>query len=523
MSQLPQGWVTTKFGQLIDQIVGGGTPSKSNRSFFEGSIPFMTVKDMTQRFPVNTQDHISEIAVEQSSTLLVPKDTLIIATRMSLGKIVRPQFETTINQDLKAIFPNILIEKTFIEHWWRYKAEYIQSLGTGTTVKGIRLEDIRSIPIDLPPLNEQKRIAAKLDLLLAQVELIRTRLDRVISILKRFRQAILTAATSGQLTKNWEKGRNENDIPKLTTLEETGSDISYGSSAKSSPSGTMPVLRMGNIQDGRLDWSDLVYTSNPDEIEKYSLLAGDVLFNRTNSPELVGKTAVYKGEQPAIYAGYLIRVRCSSQLLPDYLSYCLNSPAGREYCWSVKTDGVSQSNINAKKLAAFEFILPSVNEQQEITRRVETLLAYADRLEDRYRAAQVQLDLLAPALLDKAFRGKLAPQDSKDEPASKLLERIITSRVNAPVLERKPRRRIDMETRNTDRKISIEPTDIIQILRAASRELSSNDLLTALGYPIDADSEMIEDFFVAIRDVIKNDRVVKDRRRGTDWFSLISE
>lgn len=95
---------------------------------------------------------------------------------------------------------------------------------------------------------------------------------------------------------------------------------SYGSSAKSDKEGKIPVLRMGNIQNGKIDWSDLVYSSNDDEIKKYTLEKNDVLFNRTNSPELVGKTAIYKGEQKAIYAGYLIKMRCSTHLNPDFLN-----------------------------------------------------------------------------------------------------------------------------------------------------------------------------------------------------------
>lgn len=103
---------------------------------------------------------------------------------------------------------------------------------------------------------------------------------------------------------------------------------SYGTSSKSNKEGLIPVLRMGNLQGGKLDWTDLVYTSDTIEIEKYKLEYNDVLFNRTNSPELVGKTAIYKSEQPAIYAGYLIRVQCLPDLNPDYLNYHLNSILG---------------------------------------------------------------------------------------------------------------------------------------------------------------------------------------------------
>lgn len=196
-------------------------------------------------------------------------------------------------------------------------------------------------------------------------------------------------------------------------LESVAESFSYGSAAKSSPTGRVPVLRMGNIQRGRLDWTDLVYTSDTKEIGKYRLSAGDVLFNRTNSPDLVGKTAVYRGEREAIYAGYLIRVRCSPELLPDFLNYSLNGPAGKEYLASVRTDGVSQSNINARSLAAFEFGLPSVAEQQEIVRRVEALFALANAIEKRVAVASARADKLTQAILAKAFRGELVPTEAE--------------------------------------------------------------------------------------------------------------
>jgi type I restriction enzyme, S subunit len=289
--------------------------------------------------------------------------------------------------------------------------------------KRVAKEYLLTSEIPLPPLNEQKRIADRLDLLLTRIDKTKAHLDRIPPLLKRFRQSVLAAATSGKLTEDWREAHGVGDF-KITHLSEVAAGFSYGSSAKSSPSGLIPVLRMGNIQNGKLDWSDLVFTSDQVEIDKYKLVNGDVLFNRTNSPELVGKTTVYQGEQPAIYAGYLIRIRCGESLLPDYLNYCLNSPAGRDYCWAVKSDGVSQSNINAKKLAEFEFELPTIEEQHEIVRRVETLFAKADRIEAQYKTARQQVDRLTPALLAKAFRGELVPQDPNDEPASVLLERV---------------------------------------------------------------------------------------------------
>lgn len=202
----------------------------------------------------------------------------------------------------------------------------------------------------------------------------------------------------------------------------------------------MPVLRMGNIQNGLLDWEDLVFTSDKTEIAKYKLSMGDVLFNRTNSPELVGKTAVFRCEREAVYAGYLIRVRCSEKLLPDFLSFCINGPIGLHWRWEVKTDGVSQSNINATKLAAFEFELPPIDEQREIVRRVEALFALADRVQGQYEAARARVNKLTSSLLAKAFRGELVPQDPNDEPASVLLERLQAGKASAPKPVKKSRK-----------------------------------------------------------------------------------
>jgi type I restriction enzyme S subunit len=185
---------------------------------------------------------------------------------------------------------------------------------------------------------------------------------------------------------------------------------------------------MGNIQSGKLDWMDLVYTSDDNEILKYSLQPNTVLFNRTNSPELVGKTAIYRGERPAIFAGYLIRINPFLELDPEYLNLCLNTNYSKEFCAHVKTDGVSQSNINAQKLGAFEVPFCLLAEQQEIVRRVEALFALADNIEQRYKKAQAFIDKLTPSLLAKAFRGELVPQDPNDEPASVLLERIKAER-----------------------------------------------------------------------------------------------
>jgi type I restriction enzyme S subunit len=142
--------------------------------------------------------------------------------------------------------------------------------------------------------------------------------------------------------------------------------VEYGSAAKSSATGRVPVLRMGNLQGGKIDWDDLVYTDNELEIRKYSLVVGDVLFNRTNTIDLVGKTAIYKGERAAVFAGYLIRINSDKALLDSaYLNYILNAEFSRKHSAKILSIAVGQANINGQKLKSYPVPLPPTKAEQE--------------------------------------------------------------------------------------------------------------------------------------------------------------
>ncbi len=199
----------------------------------------------------------------------------------------------------------------------------------------------------------------------------------------------------------------------------------YGTATKSSDHGEVPVIRMGNIQGEGINWQNLVYTSNKVDIEQYSLKAGDVLFNRTNSPELVGKSAIYCGERPALFAGYLVRINQIEQIASGpYLSYFLNSPIAKAHGNTVKTDGVNQSNINATKLQEYPFPYCSTLEQAEIVRILDARLEAIKILEAEIDTNLARAEALRQSVLKQAFSGKLVPQDPNDEPAAVLLSRI---------------------------------------------------------------------------------------------------
>ena len=201
----------------------------------------------------------------------------------------------------------------------------------------------------------------------------------------------------------------------------------YGTSNKSVENGEMPVLRMGNIQDGEIVYEKLVYSNNADDNSKYCLINGDLLFNRTNSAELVGKTGIYRGQLPAIYAGYIILLR-PILINPDYLNYILGSSYARSYCKEVKTIGVQQCNINADKISNFLIPIAPLSEQIRIVLKmgkvVEPLAKYK---KEQLRRDSLNVDIrnkFKKSILQEAIQGRLVPQDASEESASVLLQRI---------------------------------------------------------------------------------------------------
>ena len=201
----------------------------------------------------------------------------------------------------------------------------------------------------------------------------------------------------------------------------------YGTSNKSTEKGEMPVLRMGNIQNGEIVFEKLVYSNNAEDNRKYALICGDLLFNRTNSAELVGKTGIYRGQQPAIYAGYIILLR-PILINSDYLNYILGSSYARSYCKEVKTIGVQQCNINADKISNFLIPIAPYSEQIRIIQTLHIisvpLLKFSKEQANKESLNFEIHDKLKKSILQEAIRGNLVPQIAEEGTAQELLKQI---------------------------------------------------------------------------------------------------
>jgi type I restriction enzyme S subunit len=334
---------------------------------------------------------------------------------------------------------------------------------------------MQQLSVPLPPLAEQQRIVAKIEELFTELDAGVEALQKLKAQLKRYRQAVLKHAFEGKLTEAWreahkgelepasvlleriraERAKNANigahsraprtkaprpynmdtsSLPQLpegwvwTTVEEITEMMQYGTSEKAgNDSSGIPVIRMGNIQEGKLVLEGLkFFPKGGTQLEDFVLRDGDLLFNRTNSAELVGKTAVYKESHPeSVFASYLIRVRVNrSAYNPYMLSYFINSSYGRAYIASVVSQQVGQANVNSRKLSSMPIRLPPLAEQHQIVEEIERRFSIADEVEKAVEQSLKQAERLRQSILKRAFEGKLVPQDPNDEPANKLLERI---------------------------------------------------------------------------------------------------
>ncbi|WP_217524323.1 restriction endonuclease subunit S [Vibrio metschnikovii] len=434
MSELPKGWVGVPLNKIVDKIVGGGTPSKSVPSYYQGNIPWMTVKDMNKLYLTDTVDHITQEAVENSSTNIIPAGTPIIATRMSLGKIVRASFDSAINQDLKALFVNRELNDYYFEYWYRSQGMKIQSLGTGTTVKGVRLEVINALEFPLAPLAEQKRIVAKLDEVLAQVDTIKARLDGIPAILKRFRQSALAAAVSGKLTEEWRVG-NFSEAWKALSIGDI-STVATGKTPKRTNSeywNSEDVPWLTSSATGNLfcyEAEQYVSHFAAEDCKLKLFPIGTLLLAMYGEGKTRGQVTELMFEATCNQACAAIMVD-ESKAIKSYVKLRLleNYEETRK-----AAAGGNQPNLNLNKVREIAINLPSINEQTEIVRLVDQYFVFADSIEAQVKKAQARVDNLTQSILAKAFRGELVAQDPNDEPADKLLERIAKARTEAEQL-----------------------------------------------------------------------------------------
>jgi len=429
MNEMPISWVTLPFGELNKFYGPNIDPASHPTERFElYSIPAFPTRKPEQ--PFGSEVGSTKQMVEHNDVLISKINPRInrvwqVGPCMGLRQIASSEWIG---------FRSPQMDARFFRYY--FTGPIFRDLlcsdvtGVGGSLTRAQPKRVAGFPVPVAPVAEQKRIADKLDAVLTRVDAVNTRLARATPLLKRFRQSVLAAATSGRLTEDWRDTGLSLTAWVRTTFGAISADLRYGTSKKctSEPTGNA-VLRIPNIgSDGGPELSNLKYAEfDSADQAKLALRVGDLLIIRSNgSLDLVGKCCVVNEKAAGmLFAGYLIRLRVeAARALPSFIFLTLSSPLIRGVIERTAKSTSGVNNINSEELRSLPLHLPPLDEQAEIVRRVEILFALASRLEARLQTAQTATERLTPALLAKAYRGELVPQDPNDEPASELLRRL---------------------------------------------------------------------------------------------------
>lgn len=298
----------------------------------------------------------------------------------------------------------------------------------GTTRLKLTQASMSTIPVPLPPLQEQQRIVEQIESLFDKLDEVKEKVQEVIASIDDNVEALLYKAFTGQLTNDWRNSNTEIEQWEDTTLSEIVSGLKYGSSEKSDYEykGT-PILRIPNIGDGIVDFSDLKYMSEELKNSSHEVFEDDILIIRSNgSRDLVGKCAlVPKLQERYAYASFLIRMKVNEKVLPEYLVRFINSSMARAQMFDKAKSSSGIHNINSKELGNIKICVPPIEEQKQILIFIHEIINREKKVQEISEEILDSIENIKKSILAKAFRGKLGTNDSDEESAIELLKALL--------------------------------------------------------------------------------------------------
>ncbi|QXW40596.1 restriction endonuclease subunit S [Klebsiella grimontii] len=533
-------WIALRIGDIAD-VIAGGTPKASSPENFKESgtgIAWLTPADLsgyTGKYISFGARDLSRQGYDSCSAKILPKGSLLFSSRAPIGYVAIAQNEISTNQGFKNFVFPYGVNSDYAYHYLRSIKDVAESMGTGTTFKEISGAIAKMLPFVLPPLAEQKIIADKLDILLAQVEATKARLERIPEILKTFRLAVLDAAVSGKLTNSNSsyysievKGNWTHEVMGLTHWQEYKfSDVIKITGGSQPPKSEFSneekdgYIRLIQIRDYKSE-AHKVYI--PLEKAKRFVSKKDIMIGRYGPPIF----QILRGLEGA-YNVALMKAEPNTEILDrEYLYLFLQNYKLFNYIDAGSDRTAGQTGVNKKYLESYPILVPPLDEQTEIVRRVEDMFAFVDSIEQKSNAALEQVNNLTQSILAKAFRGELTADWRAANPnliggensAETLLKKIKAER---EAIKKQPRLKRPAVKKNIGSPMSKRIIKVVEALKQAETPLSGQQLLAAAGYPNNSNTEQLEQFFLDIRDALVIEKsIVKLERSsdGQDWFAL---
>lgn len=392
---LPEEWKKSILKDVV-KYQKGKKPNVLNDEPFQDSVPYLDIK----AFERGVIDRYADI----SSSNLVDEKSLIIVWDGARSGWVSKGKSGSIGSTLAKLTP-INSDVDYLYYFLKSNFNLLNTNTRGTGIPHVDPDVLWNLEIPLPPLSEQQRLVAKLDALFGSLEQLKSRLNTIPQLLKTFRQAVLTQAVTGKLTREWREGKVVEEWEEV--LLRDCADCRLGKMLDKNKNEGNPTkyLRNINVRWFSIDFDDIAMMKVEDaELKKYELKKGDVLVCEGGEP---GRAAIWNYEdKDIIYQKALHRIRFNNRVLPEFFLYRLFLDASTQKIDELFT-GTTIKHLTGQKFETYSFLLPPLTEQHEIVRRVEGLLSKADAIEARYRALKGQVDALPQAVLGKAFRGEL--------------------------------------------------------------------------------------------------------------------
>ncbi len=394
-------WEMVRLGGHIKQIRGVSYKPEDTSDVEDGRhLPLLRAHNIQAgRLNANNLVFVSKDKIKDYQ--LLKNGDIVVCASSGSKDLVGKAAQATENMNVafgafcKVVRPKNGINAAYLKHYFsspRYRY-VISGLSAGANINNLRNEHIDDLRIPFPPLDIQRQIADVLDRASALIEKRKVQIDKLDLLVKS--QFIEMFGDPVSNPRGWEIG----------TIRDLVSEVKYGTSKPAVDNGKYIYLRMNNITySGLMDYTDLKYIDIDDrEIKKYVVRKGDILFNRTNSKELVGKTAVFKEDTPMIIAGYIIRIRANRRSNPEYISGFLNSGYGKQTLQDMCKAIIGQANINAQELQSIQIPMTPIDLQNQFADFVQQVEARKSLLQQ----SLAKLELNYKSLMQKCFRGEI--------------------------------------------------------------------------------------------------------------------
>lgn len=379
-------WEKVEFNDVLEKIVGGGTPSKTVSDYWNGDIPWCSVKDMVgDKYQLySTEDTITHSGLENSSSNLIPAGTVITSTRMGLGRAFINKVDMAINQDLKALIPNERINNKFLLWTIINKREEIEGLGIGSTVKGIRLEVLRGLKFNLPPLPIQRKIAS---ILSAYDDLIENNLKRIKLLEEKAFASYKLLVKSEKLIEG-----------KVGDLADVKSGYAFKSRDWSDEG--FPVIKIKNIGNNDIELTDCSFI--PENIaeaaNKFKLNAGDLLIAMTGAT--VGKIGMMPKTETSFYLNQRVGIFKPKIENAELFLFCFfNEPTAKNAVESLAS-GAAQPNISGSQLESIKLYYPKLETITEFGISIKSHFELIWNLKEQNTKLREARDILLPKLMN---------------------------------------------------------------------------------------------------------------------------